>query len=381
MKNVLMTRFGGIGDSIAITPVAKVYKKRFPQSRIQFGVRGADQVSLYKNLDCFHNVFEIHRLPDPFAGENCVKVKNGYETLNHHKTRYDFVFDFVNLVEMNSMHPYLEPMYGEWARSMNSNYQNWIDLALAWVNIDPSTVPDEDKRLLYKVEEKEKQEAVLFLSEIAGGGKTLIGLNTIASSRARSYFDLDTLINELLKEIPNSVIIAWDNNRWVAVTIGGGKEIVLNPNIRLSAAILSELDVYISTDSGFSHIAEAVGTKTVTIYSTVPGYTRNKYYAHSTTIQSNLPCSPCFTLMENCPVNRKRASQSLSDRERKILQLSNQNISPQEAAKALATTPDKVVMEHRAIQEKMNGLASVIPDCMASLQPDMIVEKVKEVLK
>lgn len=380
MKRVLMLRYGGIGDSMAITPVAYNYKDRNPNCEIHFGVRGKDQVSLYENLPYFHRVFEIFRFPDPHDGANCAKVKDGYEAMEYHKTKYDLVFDFVNLIENNSMHHQMMEINGDWAKSMNSNYQNWIDLALSWVNIDPASVEDEDKILRYIVKDKEKEDAQLLLSGISENYDLLIGLNTLSSSRARSYFDLDSLIGEILDEIPRSVVIAWDSNRWVALTDSGGKEIVLNPSLRQSAAILSCFDAFVSTDSGFSHMAEAVGTMNVTIYTTIPGWTRNKYYNHVLPIQSSLPCSPCFTLMENCPVNKKRALDSITDRERQILHLSNQNISPQDAAKSLATTPDKVIMEHKALQEKINGLESVIPDCMASITPDMIVSRLKEVL-
>ncbi len=379
MTKVLFVRFGGVGDSISLTPVAYNLKKKHPDYQIHFGVRGTDQVSLFSNLDLFHRVFEIQRFPHPFTGGNCVKVKGGWEALENYKKNYDVVYDFVNLVENNTMHPEMTATHGEWAASMNSNYFNWIDIALSWVNIDHTKVKPEDKRLHYKLEEKEVQWAQEILSSL--NFSTLIGVNTVASSRARSYFDVESVVKEVLDSFEKPIVLAWDNNRWISVSKGGSKELIANPTIRQSAALLSLMDAYISTDSGFSHIAEAVGTKTVIIYTTVPAWTRSGYYQNCFPIEVELPCSPCFTLLENCPVNRKRAMENLSEREKSILTLSNQNISPIEASKHLATTQDKLMLEYQSLQAKMHGLSSIIPDCMASITPDLVVEKLKGIMK
>ena len=67
MKKHLLCRFGGIGDAMALTPVAHCIRKREPGCKVDFAVRG-DQRELFKNLDVFDNVIEIRRYPHPLRG-------------------------------------------------------------------------------------------------------------------------------------------------------------------------------------------------------------------------------------------------------------------------------------------------------------------------
>lgn len=373
----LLCRFGGIGDLMMITPCARVIKDRFPDDIVHYAVRGAEQVQILNGNPYVDRAIEIRRFPDPHYGSNCVKHKDGWQTLEHFKAEYDMPIDMVDSIENNSMHRGLIPKVGEWIGTQNSNYQNGVDIALSWCNIDPTTVKEADKRPIYAVRGKERDRAEKLLSAIP---KPLVGLHMFASSRARSYFNPQPLIKELLDHIPGCTVIFWGGDSWYAVRPGGSAEIMKRPSLRESVALLEQLTVFVCADSGLSHMAEAVGTKSITIYSTVPAWTRNKYYEGANDIQVEIDCGPCFTLHANCPVNRMRAHQSLSDREQQILHLAQQNQHPQVVASLLNTTPDKIQQEFQAIQQKMDGIASVVPDCIASITPDMISEKVFEVL-
>jgi len=376
----LLCRFGGIGDSMALTPVALNLRKKHSDISIDIAVRGSEIASLLSNIKIdgnklFNKVIPIQRMPDPVMGMNCVKTVGGFETLEKRKEKYDVVIDYINSIESNSMHGQYGERYGAWMETQNSNYQNWIDIMLSWANIDPSTC--EEKGLIYQVEDSERKVAIESLKDMP---RPLIGISMFASSRARSYLDVNPLMTEVLSEIPTATLIVWDGASWVAIRDGGQIVIKEKPTMRESSALVEQFDCFVSADSGYSHIAEAMGVETVSIYSTVPAWTRNKYYKHSNDLQVEIECSPCFTLHEHCPVNRKRAMESLSAREREILQLSNQNVPPQIASQKMATTPDKLIQEHQGIMQKIEGISSVVPDCIASVSPYMIVERVKEAL-
>ena len=181
--------------------------------------------------------------------------------------------------------------------------------------------------------------------------------------------------------IPGATFFIWDNTQWVVARKGGTKPIGQKTDVRQSAALVEQFDCFVGADSGFSHIAEAVNTHNVAIYTTVPAWTRNKHYKYSHDLDIEPSCSPCFTLHSLCPLNRRRASESLTDRERSVLDLAQKGVPVEQAANLLSTSPDKLTQEFQATQAKMDGLASVAPDCIASVTPDMVTEKIKEALE
>jgi len=372
----LLLRFGGIGDAMCCTVAAKCIKEKYPEDTVDFAVRGKEQVDLFRNLkDIFNKVFEMRRYPHEMMGQNCAKTRYGWENIEVTKEKYGIVIDFVNCVENNAMHPALAGKYGDWMASQNSNFQNWVDIHLGWCRLDPTEF--KDKRPVYRVEREEKRWAKKIMKDFP---RPWIGLNFFSSSRARTLFNVQAIVQEVIRKHPTSTCFVWDNEQWIIVRDGGSRPLGAKTNIRQSAALVEQFDCFAGADSGFSHIAEALETESVSIYTTVPAWTRNKHYLHSHDIEVDLPCRPCFTLHALCPVNRQRALDSLSERERHILQASNQGIPIHEAANQLNTSPDKLSQEFQAVQAKMDGVASVSPDCVASMTPDMIVDKITEAL-
>lgn len=373
----LMCRFGGIGDLMFITGVANIVKETYPEDVIHLAVREAEQVSVVNNLPFIDKVYEIRRFPHPMLGSNCVKCGDGWETLEGIKERYDMPIDFVNSIENNTMHRQMIPKLGEWVQSQNSNYVNAYDMALGWCNIDPEKVDPSKKRPVYIVTEKEREWAQKIIGNLP---KPVIGVHMFASSRARSYFNPKPLLDEILEAYSEGTVVFWTGDTWMAVRKGGASELSKKPSLRQSAALVEQMNALVCADSGLSHIAEGMGKDSVTIYSTVPAWTRNKYYLNAHDVQIDIKCGPCFTLHANCPVNRTRAQESLSDREQQIIQLANSGQPPEMVATHLNTTPDKLLQEFQAIQAKVDGVASVIPDCIASITPDMIVEKLDKII-
>lgn len=374
--NFLFCRFGGIGDAMILTAVAQAIKKTFPKDTVDLAVREGQEI-IFNNLDCYDKVYPIKRMPHPYSGMNCVKTRNGWESLEKRKEKYSVVIDYVNSIENNSMHHNQAKNLGEWMQSQNSNFVNWIDMSFGWAKLDPTKFSGEEKRPIYKVEENERKWATDKLADLP---RPIIAVNTFASSRARSYFDTMPLIKDLISEIKGCTVLYWVGNAWQVIVDGGDKILCQEPTIRESASIIEQVDCFVCADSGFSHIAEAMGVESVGFYTTVPAWTRNKYYKHSHDIQIDLPCSPCFTLHSQCPLNRQRALESLNKRESEVFSFANSGAPIELAVSRLNTTPDKLQQELQAINMKLDSLASVTPDCLASITCDMIVDKVKEAL-
>jgi ADP-heptose:LPS heptosyltransferase len=74
-------------------------------------------------------------------------------------------------------------------------------------------------------------------------------------------------------------------------------------NIRQLAAIIEAADVVITPDTGPMHIAEAVHTPHVDLFSAWPPYLRVSYYKYAYPIWkgAGLRCAPCYSALGPCP--------------------------------------------------------------------------------
>jgi len=74
------------------------------------------------------------------------------------------------------------------------------------------------------------------------------------------------------------------------------KQIFLNPWFDTKSKLAEEINnakFVISVDTGTLHLAEALSTKWIGLYTNMSGITRVKYYKHGEIIQSSAECSPC----------------------------------------------------------------------------------------
>ena len=378
-KKVLMTRFGGIGDSVMLTGIAAYLADN--GFYVRFCVP-EKQVELFTNLTIFDKVEAIKRLPNLQNGRECLKVPHGYAMLDKikedlHKKNW-LIADFKHMIENNSMwggYPYNQ-FHGYWTRTMNSNYQNWYDIAFSWINVDPTKVPAEYKRPFYAVEKEEADFADSVLPD------DFIAVNLSASSLARAIYHQHTFVDELLKAGHN--ILHWNENHWEYRSHDGNysKDIKVK-SVRESAALVSRSKLFVSTDSGLSHIAEALGVKQLTIYTTVPAWTRMKYYRHSTALESGVHCSPCFVIGRFCPIiehDVEANKKGLTERERQVLEMSDKKIPPEQAAMILNTSPEGLNLLFDTALKKKEHLKNAEPECIKSITPERLMKGVESCL-
>jgi hypothetical protein len=96
--------------------------------------------------------------------------------------------------------------------------------------------------------------------------------------------------------------------------------------IRATAALIAMADLLVSADTFVSHLAEAVGTKHITWYSTVSAWTRSKYYQHEITHDLHpregnrlMPCK-CHVITDaRCPVVERQALAAISDKDKAFI--------------------------------------------------------------
>ena len=381
-EKFLICRFGGIGDSLMLAPVVKELKRRHKGCKVHFAVR-AEIAELFMHDKLFDKVMPVRRMPP--SNLDCIHRDHGWIALECIKKNYTQVYDFKYSVELNSPWQQLAERDGPWRGSMNSNFTHWLELSFGWANIDWTEVLRRDgiKAFLpqYVPTKAEQDWAKERIPDKTG---PVIGIQLRASSLARTWYRSEELPAKLRVLIPDARILYFEHDSltWILTEKVGGKRIEVKgeDGLRKSAALVERMDLLISADSGYSHIAAALGTPTLTLYTTVPGWTREKYYPHSHAIQSELSCSPCFTLGGWCPKQQFRAMESLPEREKRMMAYGNQKVPPQVAAKEEKMPVQAFMAACAGINQKVQAMCDIEPDCMSEISPEVIAQRAKEIL-
>ena len=292
-KKAVILRVGGLGDCLILTPIAKALHNKGYDVDVLIGSPTGEVHELIEGLPYIHSAKKITRV----NAIDCVSIaKDTFVSVECIKPKYDLVVDLKFSVENN--HPQYHSSEG-WRDSINSNYQNWVDISLGWANIDPMKVADEDK--LPEIVLPSSYTDWVKASVVGEKGVRnfhVIGIQLQASSLIRTWYKMNELPERICNEYPNDVILLFGDNAWWIFTKNGRQkfEIPEGNSLLWSAALISQMDAFIAADSGMSHIAEAVKTETIGVYTTVPAWTRTKYYKHAHPIEADVECYPCFTL-------------------------------------------------------------------------------------
>ena len=383
MKSALLCRFGGIGDCLILTVVASVLKKKGYEVDYVVGNPTFNVSELFDNLDCFRNVFPAKRImniPDEFIQD----THNNWVSSNIIKSDYDLPIDYKHSIENNSVYSSLARIKSEWRwfDHQNSNFQNWVDLSLAWAKIDPTTIPDEDKIPKYKI----RHDELAWAKGVIPEGTKIFGVQPQASSLVRTWYKADELPQQLINEYEGCVVLFFRGDKWYIRKGTRVKPLNFPENmnkVRASVALISLFDMFIASDSGMAHLAEIVGTKSIVMYLTVPSWTRSKYYKNTYAIEpkKDVWCYPCFDLNRYCWRVVNEGDKQLTDREKKILKAKEAQANILETAKELGTNPEGVQRELDALNRKIEGLRCRQPYCSASITNEEIMGEIENVLR
>lgn len=380
MKKVLLTRFGGMGDLAPLTVVGKQLKKQGYHVTLACRDGGENQrhSEMFVGNPSFDALLDL-KMVGPW-GTRCIKSQLGWCSVNSIYPDFDQVLDYMNIVESNNTSPVVKELPGEeWQKSRSSNWRNWYDLHLEWANIDPTKVSEEDKRPIYTLLPGEEK----VFDKLKKTFSHVFVIQCSASSLSRTWYQANRLPDLLLKQYPNAAVAYWNNraNSWEMISAKGGTRVEIpgmSP-LRASMALVAQADVFIGADSGFSHVAEGLGVKHIAIYSTVPWWTRAKYYKHQTVIDPGMtnPEFYTFNLGLGDPLRTKEGLASLSERERLVDALYEAGKDVTEAAEALNTEVDGAKLELQALLAKKASWERQQSKALSTVKPEMVMEKVK----
>ena len=382
-KTALVTRFGGLGDNAPCEVVCRQLKKK--GYHVTFATRfDGDHMRtadiFYKNPS-FDEVLD-YKVVGPW-GTRCVKSQYGWVSINTIYSNFDLVIDYMNIIEGNSTSPLSKGgPENVWESSRSSNWVNWYDLHLAWANIDPNSVSDDEKRPKFNLTKEEKAE----FDKIKKRYSQVFVLQTTASSLSRTWFQGEKLAKQLLKEYPDSVVFFWDDkdHQWLANDKSGASVLRIEgmSPLRLSMCLIHISSCYVGADTGFTHIAEGLDKKHIAIYSTVPAWTRNKYYKYQVTIDPGIkhPEFYTFNLGLGDPLRAIEGEKLLTEREKLVWKLYIGKVPLKDAAEQLNSDMQGAEMELKALMAKRETFDRQQSKALSSVTMEEVLEKVKEII-
>lgn len=323
-ENFLILRYGGMGDNLFFTPVVRYLHDMGYDVDVATNDRGKP---LLEHNQYVKNIYELKRFGPNTAHPdgkpvNLVSVDGidlpdlalyrKYQCEDRPWRPFNVV-NYFRVTEGCTLHP-------EVSKTQASDYVNAYDEHFGWAGIDPQTVPDALKRPVYFVTGKEREWAKKILS---GLDTKPVAIQTQASSDARSISPMGPAKFLFSK---GEHILLWQTNPQGGVWTLDGVEIPWHeefPTIRQSAALLEQCKFAITSDTCFAHLAEALKVPHLTFYSTVPAWTRSKYYKYEITVDSNVEfkgqACKCCVISANCPRKEHEAFARLNKTEQELL--------------------------------------------------------------
>ena len=325
-KRFLLVRYGGLGDAMFMTAVAHTLKKNGYEVHIACRAEG---VPLLENNPDIDKIFPTQRfgIVPTVGGKPVNLVKFGnvwipdiglYEQYPSTIPGRQFnVADYFRVIENCTLHP-------EICTTQQSDAVNTYDQHLGWAGLDPTRIADKSPRYFVTDDEKQWSERVS-----KNWGKFVL-IQTFASSPARSYVHVTDLVK--IAKDKGYTAVHWDGARWIVDNMPLSMPKNMN-GMRATAALIERADLLVSADTCVSHIAEALGTRHLTYYTTVPAWTRSQYYKHETTIdtskpvlENGQPCK-CCVIGRDCMTRQEEARKKMTKNEQQLLRLVPPHIS------------------------------------------------------
>ena len=305
--HIVFERHGGVGDVLFTTPVLRYYRTHpveqaaangfgtdrplritfSTQQRNDFIFRGRERL-IDERIELFPLQYRLHHK----TVDDAAFVRQCRENQAKIRRRPDAIISFFEAVERNDF----------------ANHINVYDWHLQWAGIDPESVKPGAKRPAYQISPKESDRAERILSRCPGAENFRIAIQMHASSLPRTWDKNDRLIKAICRRWPEIAVYSFGDEvaRMLELTpperpsnymplCGATKE-----DRRLWAAMIGGMNLLITVDSGAMHIAGALGIPLVGLFSTVPGWTRLKYYYQAIAIDSDCSCAPCFRIGMEC---------------------------------------------------------------------------------
>jgi len=286
-ERILLLPYSKIGDMILFTPLLNSIKKQYPEIKIEI-LAGKVSVSVLKNNP---NIYKIH-----YLNENSSLISRLSKIIHLRKTKFDLLIDFSRKISLYQylkillidskikIGPYKLNYYEKKFNIKSSQLKNYNILSGNRKNkhfskyflslLDKTNIKKPNSiNLEFHFDEKNKLKPQKFLSKLK---KQLIGINIDGRTLQRTIKSED--IKEILSKLINNntgyqIVIIYKKVRKKLFTKIKRKypnKVFLYPktnSIHEIGYLIKNLSLIITPDTSVVHIASALKTKLLAIYS------------------------------------------------------------------------------------------------------------------
>ena len=294
VKRVLISRPNGrLGNLLLITPLLQEVTATFPNARIDLFVKGGLAPILFSNYPAVDRIIQLPKKPFRQLAQYAAAW------LRLRRYRYDMVINVVHYSSSGRLSTRLanasHRLFGDVDPTLMAQYADRNHIAkhvvynfrnsLPKLNITPNGA--KVAPLNMRLTPFELAEGRETLAGLADKNKKTICLFTYATgSKCYSAEWWQTYYGALRKEYPNHNIIEVLPVENVS-QIGFSAPSFYSKDIRRIGALIANTDVFIGADSGIMHLATAVQTRTVGLFSVTDPETFGPYGENNVAINTN----------------------------------------------------------------------------------------------
>lgn len=298
---ILFARIAAFGDVIITTPLIR-YLKQQGHEIYYLGSEQAQQIlENNPNVDKF-----IYHKRDSVTGD---KLGEYFEKIRI-ENNCDKLIDMCESLEVRLALLYNYPQYN-WTKKERRDYCNinYYEYAFEHAQIElHGNIRSMMKPEIFFTQQEE--DFILSIREKLIGKKVIMwGLT--GSGRQKSYAYVPYIVADLMREIPEAVVILVGGEMCKVLESGFPKHHRIlkysgELTFRQSALLAKYVDLVVAPDTGFLHSAGCWDTPKIGLltHTTIENIT--KHFKNDYSIESTSPCAPCFRLIQNagieCPV-------------------------------------------------------------------------------
>ena len=329
--HILVVKLAGIGDLLLATPALRALRETYPQAQIDLLVT-PDSAGLLDGWEVINNtiVLDKYLFDDPKAilkkPRTLLRLKDLWQTLRHGHYDAVLLLHHLTLSFGRLKHQLLMRATGAKWRVGLDNGHGWFlnvrvedrgfgalheaEYNMAVASAAGATIRSKDLEL--PLREQERAAAQLIMNE----NVTKVGLvhpiiamhpGSGGYSTARRWAPerFAQLADTLFHEVGGQVLLMGgpeeaELHQYIISLLRSdvpARSLAGKGNIKVAAAILEQVDLFIGNDAGLMHIAAAVKAPTVAIFGLSNHRAWGPYTGEhklATVVRLGLPCMPCF---------------------------------------------------------------------------------------
>ena len=319
--NILIVKMSAIGDVIHTLPALNAIRQHYPEAHITWLVEevACDLVAGHEALDRVL-VSKRKRWLKDLRGPGCFKaVKEAYNFLKELRdTRYDLILDFQALLKSGLLialakgerkigfdrglehmeHSYL--FLNERIPAVDMEHHA-LSRGLMLLNALGIPTPEVEYKLPVFDDDRRKVDDLLRRYGFENPQR-IVAINPVAKWETKLWSNqkFAQLADSLIEEYACGIVFTGSLNDRLAIDNIISKmnsraaNLAGETTLKMLAALYSEADMVISTDTGPMHLAAAVETPVVALFGPTAPWRTGPYGSGHQIVRAELECAPCF---------------------------------------------------------------------------------------